>query len=265
MLIERNTTVRAHGVDLHTSLRGDRPGAIFLHGLGDDLSTWDGVWAATAQVLPALRYDLRGFGRSIADDDAAFNHADDLLAIVDAVGVEQCDLIGVSMGGSIALNFALDHPGRVRSLVLISPGMVAWEWSERWRELWDAIAERARAGAMDEARQLWWQHPLFDTTRDSPGGAALYESIQRYSGAQWVRDNHQLMMPDVERLHQLDVRTLLLTGGRDFEDFRLIADLLEASAGDLRRVDYPELGHLLHLENVADCARQILAFLKVSG
>jgi pimeloyl-ACP methyl ester carboxylesterase len=257
-------TIRIPNATLQADVRGTRPQAVFVHGLGDDLSTWDTLWAEfNKRMTPSpdlLRYDLRGFGNSIALSDAPYNHADDLLAILDANAIEQCDLVGISMGGSIALNFALDHPERVRSLVLISPGMVAWEWSDAWRVLWEPITQHARSGAMDEARRLWWMHPLFSTTRDTPAGAALHASIMRYSGNQWVHDSHQLMLPDIERLHQLATRTLLLTGEKDFEDFRLIADLIEGSANNVQRNDYSELGHLLNLEDPDECARQIVAF-----
>jgi pimeloyl-ACP methyl ester carboxylesterase len=117
---------------------------------------------------------------------------------------------------------------------------------------------------MDEARQLWWQHPLFATTRSGAASAPLYQSIMAYSGAQWVHDNQKLMLPDVERLHTLQARTLLLTGARDLEDFRLIADLIEASATDVTRMDWPDYGHLLPLENPAGCAREIRSFIRCS-
>jgi pimeloyl-ACP methyl ester carboxylesterase len=193
---------------------------------------------------------------------APYNHADDLLAVLDASGIDQCDLVGVSMGGSIALNFTLDHPERVRSLVLISPGMVAWEWSDAWRALWQPIIEHARNADMDAARHLWWMHPLFATTRSTTAGTALHASILRYSGQQWIHDNHQLMLPDVERLHRLLTPVLLLTGGKDFEDFRLIADLIAGSAGNVQRIDHPDRGHLLNLEDPATCAREMLELWK---
>jgi pimeloyl-ACP methyl ester carboxylesterase len=252
-------------VDFHADRRGSRPRAVFLHGFGDDLHSWDSVWAVLDESLAALRYDLRGFGASVCRQHVPFKHADDLLAILDALAIERCDLIGVSMGGSIALNFTLDHPGRVGNLVLISPNLVAWEWSESWLKSWQPIVDRARAGALDEARRLWWEHPLFRTTRASAAGPALFDSIMRFSGEQWLHDHHEPMLPDVERLHLLATRTLLLTGGRDLEDYRLIADLIEASAGDLRRIDDPERGHLLHLEDPARCAARIAAFLLADG
>ena len=259
--MENSRIIRTAGTGFHASQTGATPRAVFIHGFGGDLHTWDGVWTSLGGALPALRYDLRGYGQTASGDGRPFAHADDLLAVLDALGMELVDLVGVSMGGGIALNFTLDHPQRVRNLVLISPGLVAWEWSVEWRETWQPIVDRARAGALEEARRLWWQHPLFASTRTSPAGAALRQSIMRFRGDQWIRDEHRPMLPDVDRIHLLQTRTLLQTGDRDLADFRLIAALLEASAGNLTRIDYPGLGHMLHLEDAAGCARDILAFL----
>ena len=252
-------------VDFRVLKHGGHPSAVFVHGFGDDLHIWDGVWStlthSLGETFTALRYDLRGYGASVCRQHVPFKHADDLLTVLDATAIDRCDLIGASMGGGIALNFTLDHPERVRNLVLISPHLVAWEWSEFWLKCWQPIVDCARAGAMDEARRLWWEHPLFSTTRASAAGPALFESIMRFAGEQWIDDHHQLMLPDVERLHLLATRTLLLTGGRDCEDYRLIADLIEASASRVRRIDDPARGHLLHLEDPAGCAARIGAFL----
>ncbi len=139
MELERALTINAAGIGFHARQLGAQPRAVFLHGFGGDLHTWDSMWPLLDDELPALRYDQRGFGQSVESSQPLFSHADDLLAILGALNIERCDLVGVSMGGAIALNFALDHPERVQKLILISPGMVAWEWSDAWRALWRAI------------------------------------------------------------------------------------------------------------------------------
>jgi pimeloyl-ACP methyl ester carboxylesterase len=257
------TIVRTPQVDFHVQTRGSLPRVVFVHGLGGDLHTWDDVWAATPE-LSALRYDLRNCGQSIQGQSAPYKHADDLLALLDASGIERCDLIGVSQGASIALNFTLDHPQRVDKLILLSPGLIGWEWSQLWHQLWQPIATSAATGALDIARRLWWEHPLFATTRNSAAGQALFQSIMRMSAQQWIETDHMLMLPDVERLHLLTTPTLLMSGVRDLDDFRLIADLIEASGREIRRIDYSQCGHLLHLEDPAACARDIRAFLQHS-
>jgi pimeloyl-ACP methyl ester carboxylesterase len=253
-------TIGTPAVDFHAHATGHDPAAVLVHGLGGDLHTWDAVCDAIGGKLASLRYDLRGYGESVCRHPVTFRHADDLLAILDASGIERCDLIGVSMGGSIALNFTLDHPERVRSLVLISPGLMGWEWSEEWRALWQPIVDCARSGAMDEARDRWWRHPLFATTRESSGRSTLYAAIMKDSGAQWLEDLQEPVLPDIERLHQLQTRTLLMSGGRDLSEFRLMADLIEGSAGNLQRIEFASAGHLIHLEEPQRCAASILAF-----
>lgn len=242
--------------------RGTQPNTVFVHGFGGDLHSWDSIWPLLGDDLPTMRYDLRGFGQSPAPADEPFSHVEDLTALLDARGIDRVDLVGISMGGAISVGFALDHPKRVRSLVLISPGLMGWEWSEEWRQAWRAITIAARGGDMDRARQLWFEHPLFETTRASPAASALSESIARYSGAQWIRDPQRPVLPDVDRLHQLTQPILLLAGDRDMPDFRLAADLIAGSAPNVRRVDYPALGHMLTLEAPAQIAEAIRTFLR---
>ncbi len=259
--MEEEFRIRIQGADLRVRRRGKFPRTVFLHGFGADLQGWDRVLAALGEDFPTLRYDLRGFGESRADSDTPFSHADDLAALLDALDIASCDLIGESMGGAVAVKFALNYPERVDHLILLSPALVAWEWSARWRELWRPIVERARAGDRDGARALWWRHPLFDPVRETPAGRLVYESIQRYAGEQWIQDNQRPELPDVERLHALEPPTLLLTGERDMEDFRIIADLIQAAVPRVSRVDLPGVGHVLQLEAPSACARWIRAFV----
>lgn len=258
---ERQLALNAGGIAFNARVRGERPETVFLHGFGSSLNTWDLLWPYLDSSRATLRYDLRGYGQTVEPGTELFSHSADLLAVLDHLEVERCHLVGLSMGGSVAVNFALDHPERVDKLILISPGLMAWDWSPTWREQWKEIVTEARAGRMDEARHLWWQHPLFASTRASAAATALYGSIQKFGGRQWVRDYSRQALPETERLHQLQAPTLLLTGQRDLEDFRLMASIIEASVDNLTRVDLPDVGHLLHQEQPALCARHIESFL----
>ncbi|HEX7852412.1 MAG TPA: alpha/beta hydrolase [Sphingobium sp.] len=253
---------RLPGLDLHGEARGSNPSAIFLHGFGGCMLDWDSLWTHLDPALAAIRYDLRDFGQSSAHDARPFSHSDDLLALIDAQGIARADLIGISMGGAVAANFALDHPDRVRRLTLISPLLLAWDWSQNWRDLWQAITDRARSDDMEGARRLWAAHPLFATAHTKPeAAAALIEGIARYSGAQWIADHQRPSLPDIDRLPMLSCPTLLLSGEHDLPDFRLIADLVEGCARDVRRIDFQGCGHMLTLEAPKACAKAIGGFL----
>lgn len=254
--------IRAADLEFNTHQSGDHPEIVFLHGFGSDLHAWDGVWDIIAPKMGALRYDLRGFGQTVCERNEPFCHADDLLAILDALQIDTVTVCGVSMGGAVALHFALEHPDRIDKLVLISPALVAWEWSEKWKALWRPIVDLARAGKIDEARERWWQHPLFASTRNSRGAQPLRDMIMRFSGAQWIRDYERPSLPEVEHLYTLRVPTLLMTGELDMEDFRLIADVIEGSTDRVTRIDMPVLGHSLQMEDPELCAHHLLKFVQ---
>jgi pimeloyl-ACP methyl ester carboxylesterase len=252
--------VRTRGADLTVEVRDGASPVVLVHGFGGSLASWDRLCALLPPDRGCIRYDLRGFGASTALDDAPFHHADDLLDLLDSLGIARCDLVGVSMGGAIALNFALDRPGRLRSLALLSPGLTAWEWSAEWMARWRPIVAAARAGDIDGARALWLAHPLFAPALEGPAAAALRDEVSRFSGREWVRDRQSPALPDLDRLHTLACPALLLTGGRDVAEFRLIADLIASGAPAVERRDCAGAGHLVHLEAPAWCAGHLEAF-----
>jgi len=248
-------------------LIGDRhPGKgsplILVHGFGGSRRDWAPLLRALPDDLSWITYDLRGFGQSTGDAGTSFSHADDLRVLVDHLGLAQVDLCGMSLGGATALHCALDHPHRVRRLVLLSPLIVGWSWSETWITRWKAIGRAARSGDMATARDLWWQHPLFASTRASPAADGLRASIEAFHGEQWVRDDQRPELPDIDRLTTLRTPTLLLTGTQDLPDFRLIADAIEALGQLVTRVDHPGAGHMLNLEIPAAIGPRIASFLR---
>jgi pimeloyl-ACP methyl ester carboxylesterase len=255
-------TVAVEGAVLSGERCGEGTPLVFVHGMASDRHEWDRLIAALPANIAAFTYDLRGFGLSKAQDGMPFSHADDLLALFDARGIERATLVGLSMGGAIALNFALGNPWRVARLVLISPHMVGWEASEDWKGLWHGVTRAARAGDMATARRLWLEHPMFDALREHPGlTEELRTSLDGYHGSQWVRDCQRDELPDIDRLHGLAMPCLLLTGERDHPDLRLIAGLIEAAAPNVRRIDYAGTGHRVHAERTGEVARAIAEFI----
>ncbi len=255
--------IEANGASLVGQAQGSGNSVVLLHGFADDRRSWERIAGELSREHRVVRYDLRGYGESTEIGRVPFRHARDLLLVLDALEIARTDLVGVSMGGAVAVSFALDFPARVRRLVLISPLLAGWQWSPEWRSLWSNIRNVAATGNVSQARELWWNHPLFATTRlCQPAGEILHRGISRYSGAHWLHDNEERALPDVERLHTLAAPTLLLTGKHDVDDFRLIADLIAAAAPGVTRIDLPDAGHLPQLEYPAEVVEQIGNFLR---
>ncbi|MEA2058291.1 MAG: alpha/beta hydrolase [Actinomycetota bacterium] len=102
--------------------RGNGPVALFIHGFPLDSSMWIEQLVALSDVRRCVAPDLRGFGRSDPSIRPALSmdeHADDLVDLLDALGIDLVDLVGLSMGGYVSLAFAERHPERLRSLALV--------------------------------------------------------------------------------------------------------------------------------------------------
>ncbi|MCB1420505.1 MAG: alpha/beta hydrolase [Notoacmeibacter sp.] len=119
------TFVSAAGRRFHVVEQGEGPAILFVHGLGGNLHHFDiPLWASMGTGYRLVAADRRGSGYSEhhwGDDGRLTTHASDLVALMDALGIEKAVLCGHSLGGAVALATALDHPSRVAGLALLAP------------------------------------------------------------------------------------------------------------------------------------------------
>lgn len=132
-------------VELWVRDEGQGPPLLFLHGVGGSHAVWNAVAPELSKRYRVLAPDLRGHGRSPAPPGPEFGFAAlqrDLTRLLDDRGLESVHLIGLSAGALLALRFALDLPGRTRSLVLIGGAVytdahtraITDRWAESYRE-----------------------------------------------------------------------------------------------------------------------------------
>jgi 3-oxoadipate enol-lactonase len=168
--------VTAGAIALNYHREGTGTPLVLTHGLGDDLHFWDGVAAALASHHDLVRWDVRGFGGSDkpAGPYTPAQLAGDLAALLDALGIAAAHIGGLSMGGVIAQRFALDHPHRVRSLILVSTSSeVGPRGAANWQRLADTIEQRGfGTGARDASRAF------------APSFAAAHPDVVAAAGAQ---------------------------------------------------------------------------------
>ena len=153
-------TVTAGRFELHYNESGaDKPGTpvLFLHGSGPGVSGWSnfaGNFAAFAAERRTIILDMPGFGRSPGITwDAAYPvvAAESVDALLDALGIDQVDIVGNSMGGNVACETALAYPKRVRRMALMGPGGLAENLfapnpSEGSRRLFEFLQKPTREG-----------------------------------------------------------------------------------------------------------------------
>lgn len=109
-------------INLHYKVEGSGETLVFIHGLSDSLIYWEFLACNLKNDYRIIRMDLRGHGESeLGNDEITIDlYVHDLVNLLDNLNVEKINLIGFSLGGVIALDFALKYPGKVSSLVLMS-------------------------------------------------------------------------------------------------------------------------------------------------
>jgi len=150
--------VAAGGLRLHYLDEGSGTPLVLLHGLGGNCHVWDEHAPIFARHHRVLRPDLRGFGESDRPPGpySLEDYTCDLLALLDHAGVDAMHLLGISMGGVIAQRFVLDHPERVRSVVLVSTSSeVGPRAQAAWLRLADLIEKRGfQENRVDASRSV---------------------------------------------------------------------------------------------------------------
>lgn len=263
--------IEVNGVTFNVETWGEGRPLLCLHGFTGDASTW----ARFAGRWPGWRIvavDLLGHGASDAPTDperyGMERAVDDLVALLDAMGIARVTLLGYSMGGRVALHVALFAPERVEALILegASPGI-------------DDPADRAARRASDEDLAAfieregivafvdrWEALPLFATQRNLPAEIAARQREQRLRNRPEGLANSLRGMgagaqaPLSGRLGEIRVPTLLIAGALD-EKYRGLAHSMAASMPHARAVIVPEAGHAVHLERPDEFARAVGEFL----
>jgi len=132
-------TLRTNGIDLTYETSGQGETVLFLHGLGSRSDDWQLQTPAFAARYRVLTADMRGHGRTSKPPGpySVPMMADDVLGLLDALGIDAAHVVGLSMGGMIAFQLAANHPERVRSLVIVNSGpeLVAHSLADRLRIL----------------------------------------------------------------------------------------------------------------------------------
>lgn len=215
------STATVNGITMNYALEGEGEQTVVLvNGLADDLLSWDFQVPALLEAgLRVLRFDNRGIGESDAPAGPYTSRmlADDAKALVDHLGITDFHLMGVSMGGMIAQEYALAHPGDVRSLTLACTYAAPGEFCSRMFTLWADLAPTLGVPFVMRDVSLWaFTVPFFeertsDAVEFETAMTGLTMSLEAYLAQLNVIQAHDT----TERIGELDVPTLVLAGEED--------------------------------------------------
>ena len=262
--------IQAAGLRMHVRDTGprDAPAVILLHGLGSSLHTWE-PWARTLSArYRVIRFDLPGFGLTGPDPTGDYSDARGvavLAALMDALSVRRASLIGNSMGGKLAWQFAAEHAERVDKLVLISPDGFASPGFEYGKKAEVPLVARLLPYTLPTWMLRMNLVPAYgDTSRLTPDTVTRYRDLMLAPGVRralldrtaQVRLQHPEAM-----LRRIQAPTLLVWGEKDaLIPFSNAQDYLKAIA-NVRLVSFPTLGHVPQEEDPGRSLEPVAAFL----
>lgn len=247
---------------------------LLLHGFMGSSRSWpEPLVAALAQDRTVIAPDLPGHGSSDAsalpDRYDIVRVAGDLASLLDHLAVERAHVVGYSMGGRLALAFALTHPARVRRLVLesASPGLASDSERSARRLADDALSDRLTTEPFEAFIDDWMALPLFESQKALGSDWLDVERTRRLKGdptalAACLRGMGTGTQPSYwPTLAALEPPTLLLTGDLD-EKFCGIARQMAELSTVARSTTVPGAGHRVHAERPEAWLDHVSDFLR---
>ena len=121
-----------NGARLYYEVAGSGPPLVLLHGSFLDTRMWDDQIEVLAEQCRTIRYDARGHGRSAPPSGQPYARSDDLKALLEFLEVGHASLLGLSMGGGVAVNFAVTYPKSADALILVDVGVAGFPMSAEY-------------------------------------------------------------------------------------------------------------------------------------
>lgn len=258
----------ANGIEINYAIEGDGPVVTFSHSLGCNLSMWDAQAAALRGRYRVLRFDTRGHGQSGAPTGAYTLEqlAEDLLGLLQGLGIERTHFVGLSMGGMIGQVFALKYPEMVQSLVLCDttsryPAAAAPVWQDRIK----TVEGKGMEPLVEPTLGRWFTAPFRARRPDLM--AQVGEMIRDTPAQGYVGCCHAIPQINVtDRLGAVACPALVIVGEEDPGTPVEMARDIHAALPSAELAILRSASHLSNLEQPEEFNRVLLRFLdKATG
>jgi pimeloyl-ACP methyl ester carboxylesterase len=230
---------------------------------------WDEQFQLFSKTNRVIRYDVRGFGKSSIAKEK-FSDARDLHDLLKHLGISKTSIIGVSNGGRITFDFAVEYPTMVELLILVAPGMRGYEMSGPHEEkLWNDIDETMKRQEV--------------AVREGRAEDSVEMDVNAYASAQSVQSRKRIMKialdnfhasvenpwklqvsprpPAFQRLSSIASPALLIVGNRDVPAQILMVDNIHKHMPGSKKILIPGADHIVNMSKPHEFNKAVTDFL----
>jgi pimeloyl-ACP methyl ester carboxylesterase len=260
---------RCNDIDVAWFEAGRGETLILIHGLGDDHRAWRRTLPDLMLDHRVVMYNLRGHGGTTAGrgDGTLRQLRGDLVALMDSIGIDHAHIAGFSLGGTIAMRMAIDHPARVRGLVLVATssrvGRTAADWYRQRAEMVEHRDPQIRDTLDRDTADVYSESPAEldagllirrQSTSDPRGYGNACTAMAALNAA-----------PLDPELPQISARTLVVASDLDRHCPPKAAEIIAAGIKGSRLEIIPGAGHPIPVEKPRELAGSMNSFLAARG
>lgn len=257
----QNGFAEINGAKIYYEVAGAGHPLVLIHGGQMDSRMWDEQFQLFSKTYRVVRFDVRGYGKSPASKNI-YASEDDLAALLKYLKMEKAYVVGLSLGGRIAIDFALTHPEMTEGIVPVAPGLSGFHFSDDPNE-WNVL-RAVQAGDFAKAADYWLQSGYMAPAMENPKIAPRLRQLS-LDNVHENLDNPLLETmpnpPAIDRLLQIKAPTLIIVGNRDVADIHEICGLLRAGIPGAKEIVVEGSGHIVNMEKPEEFNRAVLGFL----
>jgi pimeloyl-ACP methyl ester carboxylesterase len=224
---------------------------------------WDGQLLEFAKEYDVVRYDRRGYGKS-PDPESTYSNVRDLCQLMDALNIENAHLIGMSSGGGLVIDFALEHPSKVRSMVLVGAVVRGFGYTNHFFTRGGRFSLDFYSNP-DNIRTFFCQEDPYEIAPDNTAARErLKKLLNDYPHNADFKKHHLGVKPDVvaiTKLSDLKTAALIVVGEHDIPDVHAHAGAIDAGISMAQRGIVMDAGHLVPMEQPEAFNELVLDFL----
>ncbi len=242
---------------------------IMIHAGVADSRQWNDAFTYFAQRMRVVRYDLRSYGKSVPVD-GEWSHMGDLIALLAHLQLHQpLVIMGCSMGGGLAIDFAFMHPARVQALIMVDSAPSGLELDIETPAKFAEAELAYKAGDLDRVAELETQI-WFDGMHRTPGQVNQAMRVLAYAmnrnalslDAQGLgKQLPDAQTPAAERLAELDIPVLVIVGAQDTPYMLAAADHMLQRIRSAHKVIIEDAAHLPNMDHPDQFQHAVAAFL----